>query len=167
MLVISQAVCLLEQAISSHVYPEACEKIKFVSISQYLDDSKKLPQDLKRLSDPQKVLEEARKKWINIHVCHNILVNQWIFNRLRIKIGQVWDTESKVQEILNDYQDYWLKQHRIPVAHPIPVILQKAEKRSCQWQNGYPPHQSGIIKQFISPFNESYARQGVNSTTRS
>ena len=76
MSVISQAACLLEQAISSHVRPEACEKIKFVSISQYLDDSKKLPQDLKRLSDPQKVLEQARKKWINLHVCHIILVNQ-------------------------------------------------------------------------------------------
>ena len=50
MLMINQAACLFERAICSHVLPEVCEKNKFVSIRQllnYLDDSKKLPKDLK------------------------------------------------------------------------------------------------------------------------
>ena len=75
-LMVSQAACLFEQAICSHVLPAVYAKNKFVSIRQLLnylnDDSEKLPEALKLSEDESKlVLEEARQKWKDL--CLDVL----------------------------------------------------------------------------------------------
>lgn len=150
-LMISQAACLFEQAICSHVLPDVCAKYKFVSIRQLLnylnDDSKKLPEDLNLSEDDSKrILEEARQKWIDL--CRNVLEfpSDW-----ESKTGQGWDIDDGSHNIPDVIRAIgWLKQDRIPIAHPSPVVLRKAEEKIVAMKDSYPSNQFGIIKKFIS-----------------
>jgi hypothetical protein len=150
-LMMGQAASLFEQAICSYVLPDVYAKNKFLSICQLLnylnDDRTKFPEylDLSE-ADAEFVLEEGRRKWI--YLCRNVFKfpGDW-----ETKTGQGWDIivdDRNTPDVIRAI--YWLKKARVPIAHPLPVYLQKAEEKIALMKDSYPHYLFGIIKKFIS-----------------
>ena len=103
-------------------------KASIPQLQEYLqvDDSEEaeLQRELKALSDPQKVLSEARKKWKHLQKF-------------------VYYIPKAMQAI------GFLKRNRILVAHPSPIFLNKVEEKIEQMETSYGEYNFPMIKQFI------------------
>ena len=157
-LYISQAACYFEQAICSYVLPEVFKKDFFATIKKlmnYLSGKKNLPFRTSK-SESKDILRQAKPRWEM--VCrHLTLPDEW-----KEKSGD-WDHDSTdVPDTIRAIG--YLKERRIPIAHPSPIKVGLAKKKveSDLIKASMPEWQYCLVKEFFDSLGANIRKIGVS-----
>ena len=148
-LILCQAACNFEHAICLHVLPQVYRQNKIGSLHQLLDyvndpnvalpekyvpltpstilsdEAKKLVRAKKfeeaKKVEEAKILQGAKERWVTLCNALGFPEAEW-----RDKIGKGWNSQNDIPDIMKAIA--WLKDLRIPIAHPAPIHLTEVEK---------------------------------------
>ena len=178
-LILCQAACNFEHAICFHVLPQVYRKNKIGSLHQLLDyvnnpdvalpakyvplspstilsdEAKELveagkPAEAKKVEEV-KILQEAKERWVTLCNALGFPEAEW-----RDKTGQGWNSQNDIPDTMKAIE--WLKDLRIPIAHPASIHLTEVEEvieAMDHEQLQVEPGKFVIIKKFITSMREN------------